>query len=176
MILTNIERYLDEHRMAYRLLRHDPATSSQRAAAAEGVSGWQIAKSVAVELGSGEEVICVVPAPAWVDLDALVDEIHSRDAILCEASRLMELFPGCEPGMAPPFGGMWNLPVIFEPALRALDRILVHGGTRDLLIELVTGEYLTLEQPKLAHVAVLPGEPWKHAITEIPGEHPWDHT
>lgn len=174
MILTQIERYLNDHRLTWRLLRHDPTTGSQWAAAEEGISGWQIAKSVAVELGSGEEVICVVPAPALVDLDALVDETSSRDAILCEAARLLELFPGCEEGAAPPFGGLWSLPLIFDPSLRALDRILVQGGTRDTLIELVTDEYLLLEQPILVHIAVLPGEPWKHAMPETPGPHSWD--
>lgn len=175
MILTNIERYLNDHRLSWKLLQHEPTRSSQRAAAAEGVSGWQIAKAVAVELGSGEEVVCVVPAPALVDLDALVDETSSRDAVLCEPFRLRELFPGCEAGAAPPFGGLWNLPVIFDPSLRALDRILVHGGTCDTLIELVTEEYLILEQPKLASIAVLPGEPWKHAMGVQPGPHSWEH-
>ena len=78
------------------------------------MSGWQFAKSVAVELASGEEIICVVPAPALVDLDAVCDATKSSDAVLVEKRRLDELFPGCEEGAIPPFGGLWDLPILCE--------------------------------------------------------------
>lgn len=174
MIQPRIERYLQDASIPFRWLRHRPARTAQEVAEAEHVSGWQVAKSVAVELGSGEEILCVVPAPTLVDLDAVCDATGSRDARLVEEERLRELFPGCEPGAAPPFGGLWNLPVIFEPALRVLDRLLVQGGTHELLLEIPTQDYLAHEQPVLASIAVMPGEPWAHAQPmRSPEPHPW---
>lgn len=163
MILTRIESYLRDREVPYVIRRHPPAFTAQEVAEAEHVSGWQVVKTVAVELGSGEEIICAVPAPTLVDFDAVDDATGSRDSQLCEEGRLRELFPGCEAGAAPPLGGLWNLPVIFDPALRAIDRILVQGGTHDTLIELSTEDFLHLERPRLASIAALPGEPWKHA-------------
>ena len=106
-----------------------------------------------------------------MDLDAVCDVTGSRDARLVDVERLSELFPGCEPGAAPPFGGLWNLPVIFERALGALDLILVPAGKHDGLLELHTADYLQLEQPQVASIAALPGEEWRHALP-IEGEEP----
>lgn len=174
MIQARIERYLRDASISYMLLPHPRAVTALEAAQAEHVSGWQVTKSVAVELASGEEVICVVPAPTLVDLDAVCDLTHSRDARLVEADRLRELFPGCEPGAAPPFGGLWNLPVLCERALQALDRILVPGGDHQTMIELVTTDWLAHERPRLGAIAAMPGEPWKHAMPMKGQEpHPW---
>lgn len=174
MILARIERYLRDASIPVRRLPHQWAPTALEAAEAEQVSGWQVAKTVAVELGSGEEILCVVPAPTLVDLDAVCDATGSRDARLVSEDRLTELFPGCEAGAAPPLGGLWGLPVIFESALQAVDRILVAGGTHDLMLEISTADYLTYEQPKLASIAVLPGEPWSHAQPmKTPEPHDW---
>src|SRR5690606_24919885 len=121
--------------------------------------------------GSGEEILCVVPAPALVDLDAVCDAVGSRDARLVDEERLRELFPGSAPGAAPPLGGLWNLPVVFDPSLRAVDRILLEGGTWEHLLEVPTEDYLRYEQPLVAPIAVMPGEPWKHAKRMPPEPH-----
>jgi len=174
VIQARIEHYLRDASLSYRFLHHPRAVTAQEAAEAEGISGWQLAKSVAVELGSGEEVLCVVPAPTLVDLDAVCDLTHSRDARLVEEERLRELFPGCEPGAAPPLGGLWDLPVIGERALLELDRIVVPGGDHETMIELVTSEWLAHERPRLGAIAAMPGEPWKHAVAMKGQEpHPW---
>ncbi len=174
MIQARIERYLRDAEIPFELLPHRRAVTAQEAAEAEGVSGWQVAKTVAVELASGEELICVVPAPALVDLDAVCDVTGSSDARLVEVDRLRELFPGCEPGAAPPFGGLWNLPVIFELALRTLDHLLVQSGTHEGLLEMRTADYLELELPQIAAISVLPGQAWRHAMP-AEGAGPWHH-
>ena len=69
VIQLRIESYLRDAGLPYLFLPDPRARSAQEAAEAEHVSGWQVAKTIAVELGSGEEVICVVPAPAsWTSM------------------------------------------------------------------------------------------------------------
>lgn len=173
MIHARIERYLRDAAIPFQRLPHPRAVTSLEAAEAEGISGWQVTKTVAVELASGEEIICVVPSPVLVDLDAVCDVTKSRDARLVEVDRLRELFPGCEPGAAPPFGKLWGLPVLCERALTALDHILVQSGTHDALLEIPTADFLTLEAPQLVAISVMPGEPWKHAMGMKPEPHAW---
>lgn len=176
MILSRIERYLSESGVPYRVLHHSRAVSAQATAEAEGVSGWQVAKAVAVELDSGDELICVVPAPMWVDLDAVEDCTGATDVELVAEPRLHELFPGCEAGAAPPFGGLWNLPLVVDPAIRRIDHLLVKGGSHDTLIVLATEDFLHLERPRLFAIGVMPGQPWAHALPQEPGLHPWDRS
>jgi len=174
VIEAQIERYLRDAEIPFRWLPHPRVRTSLEASEVEHVSGWQVAKSVAVELGSGEEILCVVPAPVLVDLDAVCDATGSRDARLVDEDRLLELFPGCEPGTAPPFGKLWDLPVLLERAFCALDRILVQSGTHDALLEIPTRDFVTLEQPQLVSISALPGEPWRHAMRAQGAEpHAW---
>jgi len=176
VIEARIERYLRDARIPFQRLPHARTATSLEAAEAEHVSGWQVAKTVAVELGSGEEIICVVPAPVLVDLDAVCDATKSRDARLVEEDRLRELFPGCEPGAAPPFGKLWGVPVLFEKALGALDRILVQSGTHDALLEIPTSDFLALESPHVVSISAMPGEAWRHAMPmKSPEPHAWHH-
>lgn len=176
MIQTRIERYLRDAGIAFAFLRHPRAVTAQETAEAEGISGWQLGKCLAVELGSGEELMCVVPAPSMVDLDAVCDVTGSRDARLVEPTRLLELFPGCEPGAAPPLGGLWNLPVILERAMQSLNRFFVPGGDHETLLLLSTADFIAHERPLLAPIATLPGEPWSHAVRYEGREpHPWHH-
>lgn len=173
MIQARIERYLRDAAIPYRFLPHPWARTAQETAEAGHVSGWLVMKTVAVELASGEEFICVVPAPVLVDLDAVCDVTHSRDAVLVDEDRLRELFPGCEPGAAPPFGGLWNLPVIMDSCLCSAETILMPSGRHDGLIELRADDYLDLERPLLAEIAAMPGEPWSHAMRLSPEPHRW---
>jgi Ala-tRNA(Pro) deacylase len=174
VIQPRIERYLRDASIPFRWLPHPRAATAQETAEVEHVSGWRVAKSIAVELASGDEIVCVVPAPTLVDLDAVCDATGSSDARLVEEARLRELFPGCEPGAAPPFGGLWNLPVVLDPSPRKFDRILVVGGTHERLLEIPMQDYLTYEQPLVAPIAVMPGEPWRHAEPmPAPEPHPW---
>ena len=165
MILVRLERYLREHGVAFRRLPHPRAVDAQRTAEAKGISGWVVAKAIAVELASGEEIICVVPAPALVDLDAVCDATRSRDARLVERDRLEELFPGCQEGAIPPFGGFWGMPVVCDPALLEDDVFYVSGGDYRTMLELNTEDYRILEAPILAPIASMPGEPWAHAVS-----------
>lgn len=164
LLRPQIEQYLRSHGVDYRLLAHPAALTAEEVAEAHGISGWQVAKGVLVELRNGEEVICVVPAPTVVDLDAVCDVTGSSDAVLCEAGRLIELFPGCDIGAAAPLGGLWNLPMIFDPLLEDMDRICMNGCSVSELIEMSTADYLQLEQPLTAAIAAMPGEPWRHAM------------
>lgn len=176
MLHPTIERYLRDHDVEFQVHQHPRAITAQETAEAEHVSGWQFAKAVAVELASGEEILCVVPAPALVDLDAVCDATQSKDAVLVEESRMLELFPGCELGAEPPLGGLYGLPVLMDPSLKVLDHLLMRGGTHEDALVVSTADYLQLEQPKLAKIATLEGRPWRHALAEeTPEPHAWHH-
>lgn len=174
MIRPQLDLYLRANDVPYRMISHPAALTAEEVAEAHGLSAWQVAQNVLVELSDGEEVICIVPAPTVVDLDAVCDVTGSEDAVVCEQGRLIELFPGCEPWAAPPFGNYWGLPMIFDPALREMDRICFGGCSATHLIEMSTWDFLQLEQPTIAPIAALPGEPWAHAMyaEDFPHEHP----
>ena len=64
----NLQSYLDELGVHYRLSRHDEAYTAQDLAAAEHVSGREVIKPVVVQ-ADGQLVMCALPASYRVDLD-----------------------------------------------------------------------------------------------------------
>lgn len=163
MISERIRNYLEEHELEYRVHRHPRAITAQEIAQAEGVTGWKVVKNVACSV-DGRPVVCAIAAPDVVDLDALSDLFGAADVRLLREPELADLFPGCELGAAPPLGGLFGLPVIFDRQLLGSESLLMNGGNHEELIELHTREFLEQEAPRLANIGVLPEEHWKHAI------------
>ena len=163
MISERIKGYLEDHEMSYRIHRHPRAITAQEVAHAEGVTGWKVVKNVGCEV-DGRPVICAIAAPDLVDLDALADVFGAADVRLLEEEELADLFPGCELGAAPPLGGLFGLPVIFDRQLLGRETLLMNAGNHEELLEVRTTDYLEQETPRLANIGVLPEEHWKHAI------------
>lgn len=172
MIPERIQRYLEDHEMWFRIHRHPRAITAQEVAAAEGVTGWKVVKNIGCEV-DGRPVLCAIAAPDVVDLDALADVFGATDVRLLEEEELGELFPGCELGAAPPLGGLFGLPVVFDRQLLGRESLLMNGGDHEHLIEVRTTEYLEQEAPRLANIGVLPEEHWKHAIPAEEYSQPW---
>jgi Ala-tRNA(Pro) deacylase len=163
VISNRIQRYLEDHEISYRVHRHPRAITAQETAQAEGVTGWKVVKNVACEV-DGRPVICAIAAPDVVDLDALADVFGAGDVRLLEESELADLFPDCELGAAPPLGGLFGLPVIFDRQLLGAESLLMNAGNHEELLEVSTRDYLEQEAPRLANIGVLPEEHWRHAI------------
>lgn len=171
MLRPQIERYLAVNGISYRLLPRvteasEPVESAEAFAVTSGDSGVEVAttRAVLVELDSGDEVICVVPREAEVDLDALCALVQAKDAVVCEVGRHIELFPGCDIGAAPPFAGLWGIPVIVDTDVELSDRILMPAGDHRQDLELRTLDFLYMEEPQVGDVASYPGQPWKNAM------------
>lgn len=161
MLSPFIERYLLVNGIPFRLI---PA---ERAAAEPSEGGDELVvvrtRSVLVEV-DGDEVLCLIPESAEVDLDALADLTSAREIVVCEEGRQLELFPGCEFDAAPPFAGLWGIPLIVDSEVELSDRLLMPAGHFDAYIEMRTTDLLYLEEPTVAAISVFPGEPWKHAM------------
>ncbi|MFO7155520.1 MAG: YbaK/EbsC family protein [Pseudomonadota bacterium] len=173
MLSPFIERYLRVNGIPVRLLSEEEAEVHPPRSEDELVV--ERVRTVLVELDGGDEVLCAIPEDAEVDFDALCDLLGAEEAVICEEGRQLEVFPGCEFGAAPPFGGLWGLPLIVDADVELSDRVLVPAGRHDLYIEMRTTDLLYLEDPVVAEISAYPGEPWRHAMPvkwHPPGEIP----
>jgi Ala-tRNA(Pro) deacylase len=161
MLSPFIERYLRVNGIPFRLL--SPEEAEVHPPRSEDDLVVKRVKSVLVE-ADGDEVICAIPENAEVDLDALADLLQAEETVLCEEGRELDLFPGCDFGAAPPFAGLWSLPLIVDSEIEFSDRLVMPAGRFDAYIEMRTTDLLYLEEPTVADVSVFPGEPWKHAM------------
>ena len=73
---------------------------------------------------------------------------------LADESELAKLFPDVEVGAEPPFGQLYDLPVLVDEHLAAEEEIVFQAGTHCQAIRIAYGDYATLAHPQVTDLAV----------------------
>lgn len=163
MIPQTIVQYLMENRVPFRRHWHTRAVSAQELAATLHVSGYRVAKSVIVQAGKSR-YIAVFPATEMLDEASLARAVGAREASLADEGEFSVLFPECEVGAEPPFGGLYELPVVMDKSLVDEEPLVFRAGSHEETLEITAGDYFALESPIVASIGrgvqgVYPSEP-----------------
>lgn len=150
-----VQSLLTEHGIPFERREHPYAVTAQRVAAAEQVTGWDVAKTVLVAVG-GQLAMVVLPAPVTVDLDRLSHVLGDNEVRLASEVEFVSRFADCEPGAEPPFGNLYGLPVFLDERLRARERLVCRDGTHTHVLVLATNDYVRLVAPEIVDVATAP--------------------
>lgn len=154
MAAERVRQLLDEQGISYDAETHPRAVSAQRLAQAEHITGWMIAKPVILQAGD-DLVMAVIPGAAMVDLDRAATALGT-DVRLATEERFTSVFPDCEDGAEPPFGSLYGIPVFVDPILERDEFIVFRAGTHDTTMRMRTTDYLDVEHPTMAELAVHP--------------------
>jgi len=116
------------------------------------VPGRQVAKAVLVK--ADEQVwIAVLPATDSVDEKRLAAVVGAEAARVLREEEFVGLFPDCEPGAEPPFGGLYGLPVVIDSALGDVGTIVCRAGSHQEAIEMRSRDFYRLEgRPKVGAI------------------------
>lgn len=146
----NLQSYLDELGVHYRLSRHDQAYTAQDLAAAEHVSGREVIKPVIVQ-ADGQFVMCALPASYRVDLDELRAQLQASDVKIADEAKFSEMFPDCELGAAPPIGRLYGMPTIMDESLFADEKVMFQAGTHCDAVTMSLADYRRVAMPEVAY-------------------------
>jgi Ala-tRNA(Pro) deacylase len=149
-VVMNLQSYLDEHGVSYRLSRHQAAYTSQDLAASEHISGRKVIKPVVVR-ADGEWVMCALPASYRVDLQELREQLRASDVMLADEQTLSRLFPDCELGAEPPIGKLFGMPTLMDESLTADDTVMFQAGTHTDAVTMSLAEYRRVANAEIAH-------------------------
>jgi Ala-tRNA(Pro) deacylase len=152
MPATKVHALLDDHGVRYETHEHPRAVTAQRLAAAEHVSGWEVAKPVLVAVGD-ELAMVVVPAAVQVDLDKVSRVFGGNQVRLATEEEFAGAFPDCELGAEPPFGNLYDVPVFLDERLRARKEIVCRDGSHTEAITLTVHDYVEVVRPEIADLA-----------------------
>lgn len=154
MMPARLKTILDHEHVAYSTVLHVPTYSAQYAASVMHVPGKEVAKTVV--LRSGKNVLlAVLPASYQISLEKLSAVVGSR-VQLAEERECSRLFPDCEPGVFPPFGELYGLPVYLDKALTEDPEIILSAGTRSEAIRMSNADFVRLVKPKIRSFAENP--------------------
>ena len=146
----NVQSYLDQLGINYKISHHPTAYTAQDLAAVEHVPGRKVIKPVVVQ-ADGQFVMCALPAPYKVDLDELRQQLDADDICLVDENKLQELFPNCELGAEPPIGRMFNMQTLMDESVMSDDQVMFQAGTHDDAITMSLADYRRAAMPEVAH-------------------------
>lgn len=155
--LERLKAYFLEEGVPYELHEHPVAYTAQEVAAAEHVSGYELAKVVVVRAGA-RLVLTVVPAPHRVDLDKVAELLGVEEAELAREEEFASLFPDCEAGAMPPLGNLYGVDVWVDRALSERPRITFTGCDHRHTFRIDYQNFQRLAEPRLGEFGIPPGE------------------
>jgi Ala-tRNA(Pro) deacylase len=147
-----VRAYLLEHAIAYEITEHREAFTAQETAAALHEPGAHVAKAVML-MADGELVMAVLAAPDHVSLSRARAALGRKDVRLATEEEFGAVFPDCDLGAAPPFGGVYGVPTYVDRRLLAADTLLFAAGSHRHSMRLALADYLQAARPVEADLA-----------------------
>ena len=135
---TNAVKWLHAQSVAFDVLEYEfSQVGSEHAAAAVGRPLEMVCKTLIVKTTGNAYWIAIVPGDQRFDLRRMAAAVgvpHAEMAPPAEAEKVT----GYKVGGISPFAMRRKLPVVIEELLLLLDRIIVNGGRRGVLVEMET--------------------------------------
>ncbi len=152
MAETNAIKWLRAQGVGFEVLEYAfTEVGAELAAEAVGRPLEVTCKTLVVEAPGRQFWIAIVPGDQRFDTRKMAAAIGVKQADLAEHDEA-EKITGYQVGGISPFALRRQLPVIIEESLLALDRIIVNGGRRGVLIELATADLVRLLEARPADI------------------------
>jgi len=155
MPVQKLREFLDEHHVRYETITHPQRFTAQETAASAHIPGKELAKTVMVKI-DGKLAMAVVPAPQQVSLARVKEVTGARSVELADEEEFRALFPSCEAGAMPPFGNLWNVPVLVDRKLQEDETIAFIAGSHSELVRLSYSDFERLVEPAVGELAAGP--------------------
>jgi len=149
---ATIHEFLRDARVPYTVMPHQPAFTAQEDAEAAHVPGRDWAKVVVCFI-DGEPVDAVVPAPAVVNLERLLELSGGHEVRVADERELKRLFPDCEVGAMPPFGPLYGHTVFVDASLALEPEIVFNAGTHQEAIAMRWSDFVKIVNPIVGRIA-----------------------
>lgn len=148
-----LEGYFKENGVSFSVTPHVEVYTAQEVAAVEHVPGMFVAK-VVIAMIDGKPTMLVLPAPFRVDMPKLKTALRAKSAGLATEDQFGGLFPDCEVGAMPPFGNLYDVPVVVDRRLTEDPKIVFRAGSHRETMTISYGDFERLVRPTVAEFAL----------------------
>jgi Cys-tRNA(Pro)/Cys-tRNA(Cys) deacylase len=149
---TNAVKWLRTQGAKFEIFEYEyDQIGAERAAEAIGRPLEMVCKTLIVKATGNAYWIAIIPGDQRFDPRRMADAIDARHADLADQKEA-EKVTGYRVGGMSPFAMRRKLPVVIEESLLALDTIIVNGGRRGVLIEMITEELVQILDARPADI------------------------
>jgi Ala-tRNA(Pro) deacylase len=145
----DVVKFLKSNRVKFQLRHHPARFTAQEVAAAEHITGEEVAKIVIVKADDRFGMF-VLPATYVLEMSKVRKLLSSGDARLATEDEMVGLFPDTQTGAEPPFGAEYGVEMFVEERLASDEKILIPAGTHEDSILMDWKDYQRLAKPKVA--------------------------
>jgi Ala-tRNA(Pro) deacylase len=149
-MLARLQHLLEQHHVPYCVMPHEEAFTAKETSETLCLPGETMAKTVIVKAG-GRYLMLVLPSDERVDLAKVAVLLGAETVKLATEEEMHALFPDCEIGAMPPFGGLYGLEEWVDHAMIQAREIVCEAGTHHEAITLQTGDFMALTHPTVAN-------------------------
>lgn len=164
-ISEKLKGFLKASRIRYSVASHPVVYTAQEIAAAQHVPGRQLAKSVLVKTDRGLR-LAVLPAIYLIDLKKLKIALKAKQLSIAKESDIKAAFPDMEVGAMPPFGNLYQVPVVVDKNLERSESIVFNAGSHKETVKCAFKDFVSAVKPQLSQFALIPKKkaPKKKAV------------
>ena len=150
--IVRLQQLLDAAGVDYTQIHHRRDYHASKTALDTFTAPDEFAKTVFVWV-DGKPAMAVLPANKHLAPSKLRKAIGAKQVRVANEVDVKALCSDCEPGAAPPFGVLYDLPVFASRSLEADEQITFNGGTHEQAIRMRFADWQKLAQPKMVRLA-----------------------
>ena len=94
----------------------------------------------------------VFPADMRFDNAKVKTLFSAKDIRFATEQEITQLTAGVQPGAVPPFGNLFNLEVVADPALFENEKIVFNAGDRSFSLAMRSEDYRNLVKPRVSPI------------------------
>ncbi|MCD6582978.1 MAG: Cys-tRNA(Pro) deacylase [Desulfuromusa sp.] len=148
-------RLLKQHKVKFipRPYKYEEKGGTRTSARELQVDEHKVIKTLVMEDEQQHPLIILMHGNCEVSLKHLARQLKVKRITPCTADKADSL-TGYQTGGISPFGTRQTLPIYMEETIISLDRIIINGGRRGLLVELAPKDLTDILNPTLVSVAI----------------------
>lgn len=151
-ILKKLKAVLDEAKVSYEVYTHPLAYTAQEIAEKQHVSGKELAKVVMIE-ADDKLIMGVLPGSLKVHVNTTRLNLGASTVRLATEEEFTARFPECEIGAMPPFGNLFGLKVVVDPALEKDEYIYFNAGNHTQTVRMKYKDFAALVKPQVVQLS-----------------------
>ena len=150
-VFDRLKALLENQRVAFNVLQHDPVFTSEQAANVRGTPLSSGAKALICKADQ-EFVMFVLPADRRLSSKDVRKQLGTRSLRFANLEEVRER-TGLKPGSIPPFGSLFGLPTYCDLHLADESQINFNAGDHAISITMNFIDFERVEQPKTGSFA-----------------------
>ena len=143
-----IRAMLDEQKISYEVIEHEPVYTNPAMAEALNVSEAETVKSLVLKTKEGRMIVLVLPGNKKVDWKQAAAGAKTKKVSFAKPEEVSPAV-GCEVGCVPPFGHLTSLPIYMDPDLIKKNFVYFNPGVHDKSFKIKAWDLKKLCNPSL---------------------------